>query len=306
MRRYLVLEGDVDPQLQDALANLGRYGNSFGKSDRMRAKWTKQIQPKIPDARRNEVEYLWFVGDYASYHASMLDKTELMAEVFQSAEVDFGLLYDGERNSGNDVRRVGEEGLFDMLAEKNLLAFSKSSFQTIVTSDPHSYNTLKNEYSDNGDDHYSVLHYSQLFDQMLSSGKLDVTKSLGYRVTYHDPCYLGRYNGEYNAPRRVISALGCELVEMPRNRENTFCCGAGGGRIWMEDPPEVTERPAELRVKEAASLEDVDVLVVTCPKDLVMFQDAVKTADLEGKLVVKDLIELIADATLLESVENNL
>jgi Fe-S oxidoreductase/nitrate reductase gamma subunit len=306
MRRYLVLEGDVDPQLQDALANLGRYGNSFGKSDRMRAKWTKPIKPKIPDARRNEVEYLWFVGDYASYHASMLDKTELMAEVFQSAEVDFGLLYDGERNSGNDVRRVGEEGLFDMLAEKNLLAFSKSSFQTIVTSDPHSYNTLKNEYSDNGDDHYSVLHYSQLFDQMLSSGKLDVTKSLGYRVTYHDPCYLGRYNGEYDAPRRVISALGCELVEMPRNRENTFCCGAGGGRIWMEDPPEVTERPAELRVKEAASLEDVDVLVVTCPKDLVMFQDAVKTADLEGKLVVKDLIELIADATLLESVENNL
>jgi Fe-S oxidoreductase len=141
---------------------------------------------------------------------------------------------------------------------------------------------------------------------MLSSGKLDVTKSLGYRVTYHDPCYLGRYNGEYDAPRRVISALGCELVEMPRNRENTFCCGAGGGRIWMEDPPEVTERPAELRVKEAASLEDVDVLVVTCPKDLVMFQDAVKTADLEGKLVVKDLIDLIADATLLESVENNL
>ena len=306
MRRYLVLEGDVDPQLQDALANLGRYGNSFGKSDRMRAKWTKPIKPKITDARRDEVEYLWFVGDYASYHASMLDKTQLMAEVFQSAEVDFGLLYDGERNSGNDVRRVGEEGLFDMLAEKNLLAFSKSSFQTIVTSDPHSYNTLKNEYSDNGDDHYSVLHYSQLFDQMLSSGKLDVTKSLGYRVTYHDPCYLGRYNGEYDAPRRVISALGCELVEMPRNRENTFCCGAGGGRIWMEDPPEVTERPAELRVKEAASLEDVDVLVVTCPKDLVMFQDAVKTADLEGKLVVKDLIELIADATLLESVENNL
>jgi Fe-S oxidoreductase/nitrate reductase gamma subunit len=264
MRRFLVLEGDVDPQLQDALANLGRYGNSFGKSDRMRAKWTKQIQPKIPDARRDEVEYLWFVGDYASYHASMLDKTQQLAEVFRSADVNFGILYDGERNSGNDVRRVGEEGLFDMLAEKNLLALSKSSFQTIVTSDPHSYNTLKNEYSENGDDHYSVLHYSQLFDQLLSSGKLDVTNTLDYRVTYHDPCYLGRYNGEYDAPRRVMAALGCDLVEMPRNRENTFCCGAGGGRIWMEDPPEVTERPAELRVKEAASLEGVNVLVVTC------------------------------------------
>ncbi len=297
MRRYLVIEGEVDPQLQDALANLGRYGNSFGKSDRMRAKWTKPIQPKIPDARRAEVEYLWFVGDYASYHASMIEKTQLMAEVFQSAEIDFGILYDGERNSGNDVRRVGEEGLFDMLAEKNQFALSKSLFQTIVTSDPHSYNTLKNEYSQNGDESYSVLHYSQLFDQMLSSGKLKITKPLDYKVTYHDPCFLGRYNGEYEAPRRVIETLGCKLVEMPRSRENTFCCGAGGGRIWMEDPPEVTERPAELRVKEAASLEDVGVLVVSCPKDLVMFQDAVKTADLEGKLIVKDLIELIAEAT---------
>ena len=308
MRRYLVLEGDVDPQLQDALANLGRYGNSFGKSDRMRAKWTKPIQPKIKDARRDEVEYLWFVGDYASYHTSMADKTLLMAKVFRSAGLDFGILYDGERNSGNDVRRVGEEGLFDMLAEKNLVAFSKSTFKTIVTSDPHSFNTLKNEYSENGNDHYSVLHYSQLFDQMITSGQLKVSRKLGYKVTYHDPCYLGRYNGEYDAPRRVMSALGCELVEMPRNKENTFCCGAGGGRIWMEDPPEVTERPAENRVKEAASLPGVSILVVACPKDLVMFQDAVKTADLEGKLVVKDLIELIGEATemnLAETKEQN-
>jgi Fe-S oxidoreductase/nitrate reductase gamma subunit len=297
MRRYLVLEGDIDPQLQDALANLGRYGNSFGKSERMRAKWTKPIQPKIKDARRDEVEYLWFVGDYASYHTSMTDKTLLMAKVFQSAGLDFGILYDGERNSGNDVRRVGEEGLFDMLAEKNLVTFSKSTFKTIVTSDPHSFNTLKNEYSENGNDHYSVLHYSQLFDQMINAGQLKVSKKLDYQVTFHDPCYLGRYNDEYDAPRRVMAALGCELIEMPRNRENTFCCGAGGGRIWMEDPPEVAERPAEKRVKEAASLSGVSILVVACPKDLVMFQDAVKTADLEGELVVKDLIELIVEAT---------
>jgi Fe-S oxidoreductase/nitrate reductase gamma subunit len=297
LRRYLVLEGDIDPQLQDALANLGRYGNSFGKSDRMRAKWTKQIQPKIRDARRDEVEYLWFVGDYASYHASMTEKTQIMAKALQSADLDFGILYDGERNSGNDVRRVGEEGLFDMLVEKNLLSFSKSTFKTIVTSDPHSYNTLKNEYSENGNDHYSVLHYSQLFDQLLSSGKINISKTLDYKVTYHDPCYLGRYNGEYDAPRRVILALGCELIEMPRNRENTFCCGAGGGRIWMEDPPDINDRPAEMRVKEAASLPGVSILVVTCPKDLVMFQDAIKTADLEGKLVVKDLIELFVEAT---------
>jgi Fe-S oxidoreductase/nitrate reductase gamma subunit len=296
MRRYLVLEGDVDPQLQDALANLGRYGNSFGKSDRMRAKWSKPVQPKIKDARREEVEYLWFVGDYASYHASMVDKTVSMAQLFQSLDLDFGLLYDAERNSGNDVRRVGEEGLYEMLVEKNLLALSKSRFKTIITSDPHSYNSIKNEYSENGHDHYEILHYSQLFDQMISSGQIKISRKLDLTVTYHDPCYLGRYNGEYEAPRRVMDALGCQLVEMPRNRENTFCCGAGGGRIWMEDPPEISERPAESRVKEAASLPGVTTLVVTCPKDLVMFQDAVKTAGIEDQLVVKDLLELVVDA----------
>jgi Fe-S oxidoreductase len=114
---------------------------------------------------------------------------------------------------------------------------------------------------------------------------------------------LGRYNDEYDAPRRVIEALGCHLVEMPRNRENTFCCGAGGGRIWMEDPPEVSERPAESRVKEAAALPGVSTLVVTCPKDLVMFQDAVKSAGIEGKLVVKDLIELIVEAVEMHDAE---
>jgi Fe-S oxidoreductase len=296
MRRHLVLEGEVDPQLQDALANLGRYGNSFGQSDRMRAKWTKLIQPKIKDARREEVKYLWFVGDYASYHASMIDKTQMMANVFRTADLDFGILYDSERNAGNDVRRVGEEGLFEMLAEKNIMAFSKSTFQTIITSDPHSYNTLKNEYSENGNHHYSVIHYSQLLDQLIASGQLKTSKKLGYKVTYHDPCYLGRYNGVYDPPRRVISAVGCELFEMPRHRENTFCCGAGGGRIWMEDPPDISERPAEIRVREAASLPDVSTLVVACPKDLVMFQDAVKTAGLEDKLIVKDLIELVVEA----------
>jgi Fe-S oxidoreductase len=183
------------------------------------------------------------------------------------------------------------------------MAFSKSTFQTIVTSDPHSYNSLKNEYSENGNDRYSVIHYSQLLDQLISSGKLVISKKLDYKITYHDPCYLGRYNGEYEAPRKVMSALGCELVEMPRNRQNTFCCGAGGGRIWMEDPPEVLERPSEIRVKEAASLPGVSTLVVTCPKDYVMFQDAVKTAGLEERLVVKDLIELIVEAIELAPAE---
>ena len=293
MRRYLVNEGEVDTQLQDALANLGRYGNSFGQSDRMRAKWTQPIQPKIKDVRREQAEYLWFVGDYASYSASLTEITETTASVFQKIGLDFGILYESERNAGNDARRVGEEGLFEMLVEKNSSAFAKSQFQTIITTDPHSYNTLKNEYPIEGQ--RPVLHYSELLDNLISSGKIKFSKKLGYKVTFHDPCYLGRYNGVYDAPRRVITATGCELVEMPRCRENSFCCGAGGGRIWMEEG-EVKERPSESRINEATHLDGVQIFVVACPKDITMYRDAVKTTQNEDNIVVKDLIELVNEA----------
>jgi len=291
MRRHLVDQGSMDKTLQDALANLGRYGNSFGQSDRMRAKWTQGVQPAVKDARREEVEYLWFVGDYASYSATLTDVTRRTAEVFSKIGLSFGILFDAERNAGNDVRRVGEEGLFEMLVDKNKQAFAKAKFQTIVTTDPHTYNTLKNEYPEMG----KVLHYAELLDQMIASGKIKFSKKLGYKVTYHDPCYLGRYNGVYDAPRRVIEATGCEIVEMPRNRDRAFCCGAGGGRIWM-DEKDVKDRPSESRVREAAALTGVQTFVVACPKDLTMFKDAVKTTGNEQTLVVKDLIDLVAEA----------
>lgn len=291
MRRHLVDQGSMDKMLQDALANLGRYGNSFGQSDRMRAKWTQGVQPAVKDARREEVEYLWFVGDYASYSATLTDVTRRTADVFQKIGLNFGILFDAERNAGNDVRRVGEEGLFEMLVDKNKQAFAKAKFQTIVTTDPHTYNTLKNEYPEMG----RVLHYAELIDQMIASGQIKFSKKLGYKVTYHDPCYLGRYNGIYDAPRRVLEAAGCEIVEMPRNRDRAFCCSAGGGRIWM-DEKDVKDRPSESRVREAAALPGVQAFVVACPKDLTMFRDAVKTTGNEQNLVVKDLIDLVAEA----------
>jgi len=292
IRRHLVMEGRMDESLQDALANLGRYGNSFGQSERARAKWTQPLDPKIKDARREPVEYLWFVGDYASYHASLTDITRLTAEVFRHAGLDFGILYDGERNSGNDARRVGEEGLFEMLVEENTAAMGRSQFKAIVTTDPHSYNTLKNEYP-NGD--HEILHYAELLDELISSGKLKLSKQLDYSVTYQDPCYLGRYNGIYDAPRRVIEATGCRLVEMPRNREKALCCAAGGGRVWMEEAEDEV-RPSEGRIQEAVDLQGVQAFVVTCPKDNTMYQDAVKTTGHEDRLVVKDLIELVHEA----------
>ncbi len=295
MRRHLVIEGRVDAELQDALANLGRYGNSFGKSERMRARWSRPIKSKIKDARKAAVEYLWFVGDYASYSASLTDITQMTAEVFQQAGLDFGIMYEGEHNAGNDVRRVGEEGLFEMLVEKNVAALSKCNFQAIVTTDPHSYNVLKYEYPAEINGGRPVLHYTELLDQLIASGQLKFSQKLDYKVTYHDPCYLGRYNGVYDAPRRVIAATGCELVEMPRHGDRALCCGAGGGRIWMEEG-EVTERPSEARIREAVQLDGVSAFIVACPKDVTMYRDAVKTTGHEDRLAVKDLIELVHEA----------
>jgi Fe-S oxidoreductase len=277
------------------MANLGRYGNSFGQSERARAKWTRSYNGTIKDARREPVEYLWFVGDYASYNSMLTGITGATAEVFRRAGVDFGLLYDAERNAGNDVRRVGEEGLFEMLVEENAAALSRCDFRAIVTTDPHTYNVLKNEYPTEVIDGRPVLHYAELLDELIESGRLRFPKDLGRRVTYHDPCFLGRYNDVYEAPRRVIEATGCELVEMPRHGDRALCCGAGGGRIWMEEG-EVRERPAVARVREAAALDGVDLLVVSCPKDYVMFTDAIKSSGLDDRLAVKDLIELIGEA----------
>lgn len=295
MRRHLLKERQADRRLQQALADLRRYGNSFGKSGRARAKWTQAVEPGIKDARREPVEYLWFVGDYASYNPSVTPITQMTAEVFHKVGLDFGILYESEQNAGNDVRRVGEEGLFKRLVKKNAGVLSKCTFQAIVTTDPHSYNTLKHEYPPEVNGQRPVLHYTELLDQLITSGQLKFSKKLGYKVTYHDPCYLGRYNGVYEAPRRIIEATGCQLVEMPRHGDRALCCGAGGGRIWMEEQP-VAERPSEARIREAAALDGVQIFVVACPKDVTMYQDAVKTTGYEDRLVVKDLIELVYEA----------
>ncbi len=292
LRRSLVDEGSMDPTLQRSLQNLATQGNSFGRSARTRGRWLRELDFSIPDARKQRVKYLWFVGDYASFDERLQESSRVLATILHDADVDFGLIYEAERNSGNDVRRVGEEGLFEMLAEHNIAALSGAQFDEIFTTDPHTLNALRNEYPARGAT-YRVSHYTELLAGLLENGAIGV-RPLGHRVTYHDPCYLARYNGVIEAPRRILRALGCELVEMPRHGADTFCCGAGGGRIWMDDDL-LTERPSEIRIAEALRL-DVAQFVVACPKDATMFADAVKTARAEDRLVVRDITLLVQEA----------
>jgi Fe-S oxidoreductase len=294
VRRHLVEEGELDGNLQSTLQVIHKSGNSFGENKRKRGRWTRELDFEVKDARAEPVDVLWFVGDYASFDPRSQNVTRALARLFRRAGVDFGILYDGERNSGNDVRRAGEEGLFEALAEENVATLSECEFNRIVTSDPHSLNTLRNEYPEYGGS-WDVMHHTAFLSELIEDGRLDVAGRLSYRVTYHDPCYLGRHNGGYDAPRAILERLGCTLVEMPRNRDNSFCCGAGGGRIWIPDTPGA-ERPSENRIREAVGLGELDFFVVSCPKDVTMYEDAIKTSGNAERIALRELTELLEEA----------
>jgi Fe-S oxidoreductase/nitrate reductase gamma subunit len=301
MRRKLVEEGEMDPLLAKTLQTIHKTGNSFGESKRRRGAWSKGLPFPVKDARKQPVDVLWFVGDYASFDPRNQKVSQTFATLLDEAGVDFGILYDGESNAGNDVRRVGEEGLYEVLAAANVSALSSASFNRIVTTDPHSFNTIRNEYPDFGGK-FEIEHYTTLARRLFAEGRWTISKPLKYRVTFHDPCHLGRFNKGYDAPRELLALLGCELVEMGRCKANSFCCGAGGGRIWIPDPVG-TEKPAQNRIREAAAIPGLQVYVVSCPKDLTMFEDALKTTGNEGKFVVKELIELIREAVPVRRAE---
>lgn len=291
MRRQLVEQARVQPMLQEALANLQRNGNSMGKPPRQRARWTKELPFKIKDARAEPVDILWFVGDFASFDPRVQANTRRVAELLHAAGVDFGILYEAEQNSGNDVRRAGEEGLFEMLAKHNIELLSGCTFNRVMTTDPHSLNALRQEYRAIGGT-FAVIHYTQLLLELIESGRLTLAPGQAEVATYHDPCYLGRYNGGFDAPRRIIERTGHRLHEMKRCRENSFCCGAGGGRIWSDDTG-VTERPSENRIKEALALGDAKYFIVACPKDKVMYTAAVQALGVEDRIEVRDIVDLI-------------
>ena len=299
LRRRLVDEGEMDSMLQSTLETIQKSGNSFGESKRKRGRWTAELEFPVKDIRKEPASLLWFVGDYASFDPRNQRVSRTLATVLRSAGADFGILFDAEKTGGCDVRRVGEEGLWAELAAHNVSAISACEFDRIFTSDAHTFNTLRNEYPQAGGS-WTVLHHSQLLLELIASGAIRPARKLGYRVTYHDPCNLGRYNGVFDPPRQVLEACGVEVVEMPRSRDNSFCCGAGGGRIWMKElRAEGSRRPSEQRIDEAVALGGIDHFVVSCPKDVTMFEDAIKTSGHADAIQLREITEVVMEALAL-------
>ncbi len=319
LNRQLTDQGEVAATIQDTFEHCMQRGNTFGNDPHERAEWTEDLDIDLADAREEHVEYLWYVGDYPSYDDRNKQVARSLAHIFDAADVSVGIMFEDESYDGNDIRRLGEEFLFLELAGTLVDAFEACSFDAIVCTDPHAFNTFENEYPEldfatwgadplmpfdvdepwNADGTIEVLHWTQLVERLVRSGELPLTgEELDYTVTYHDPCHLGRYNGEYEAPRELIRATGCTLAEMPRNRADSFCCGGGGGGLWMdfdEDP-----KPSEERLREA--LEDTDAgdsvekFVVACPMCMTMYEDGRKTGGYETAIEVVDIAELLVEA----------
>ncbi len=211
--------------------------------------------------------------------------------------VNYGILGHEENSDGDSQRLAGERGLFEMLAEKNGQTLSKYSFDEIVTTDPHAYNALKNEYPALGIS-YPVRHFTQFLCDRMDDLRPLLRRPLKARVTYHDPCFLGRANQVYDEPRRLLSAInGVELVEMSHNRETSLCCGGGGGGMWLDgfSWEKAHVRLSEWRVREAVTT-NADILAVACPYETPRFEDAVKMVEKAGRLIVRDIAELLAEA----------
>ncbi|WP_323191361.1 heterodisulfide reductase-related iron-sulfur binding cluster [Halostella sp. PRR32] len=302
MNRRLTESGQMDENVQEAMMNVFQNGNTFGDPDRKRPDWAEELDFEVPDAREEAVEYVWYVGDYPSYDERNKRIARALATVFEHAGVDYGILYEDEQTAGNDVRRVGEEGLYEMLVEDNAAAIQDCEFEKIVTTDPHAFNTFMNEYPEFDACEWEaedVFHYTQVVDDLASQGALALDGTdLNYTVTYHDPCHLGRYNDVFEAPRDLVRATGADLYEMPRNRSDSFCCGGGGGGLWMDFDEE--PKPSEERLREA--LEDteaggaVEKFVVACPMCATMYEDGRKTGGFEDEIEVVGLTELVAEA----------
>jgi Fe-S oxidoreductase len=293
MRRYLVMtEGRMSAEATRTLNNIERQGNPWGINRKDRDKWTEGVDVPVPTVKEEkEFEYLFFVGSMGSYDNRSQKISRALVKILHHAGVKFAILGNKEKNSGDTARRLGNEFLFQQLATENIELFQKHNVKKIITIDPHAYNAFKNEYPDLGLK-AEVYHHTEVLADLLKQGRIKPTKEVKERVTYHDSCYLGRYNGVFDAPRYILSQIpGVEVVEMKRNRENGMCCGAGGGLMWMEEKEGVRINVA--RTEQALEVNPT-VIGSACPYCLTMLSDGTKAKEVEDRVKTLDVAEILA------------
>ncbi|HXJ78646.1 MAG TPA: (Fe-S)-binding protein [Candidatus Methylomirabilis sp.] len=292
MRRWLVLtESRFPAELQPAFRNLETNGNPWQMSWQTRTAWAEDLGVRLM-SDVNEAEYLYWVGCYGSFDERNKKVARAFVKLLQAAQVDFAILGNEEKCTGEPARRLGHEYLYQTLAQENVETLKRYRFQTIVTACPHCFNTIRNEYPD-FDGRFRVIHHSQLLDELVRDGRLRVTQDRVERITYHDACNLGRYNGVYDEPRRLLaSTTRTELAEMRLNRQKGFCCGGGGGRVWMEE--QEGRRVNQLRVEQAMEVKP-DILASACPFCLTMFEDGVKAKEVADTIKTRDIAEILVD-----------
>jgi len=288
--RRIASEAGISPApIHTTSVNLGAEGNPLGEPHDQRGDWAEGLSVKT---FTEGMEILYFPGCYPSYDSRMRKVATATANILNKAGVDFGILGSKENCCGESIRKTGDEEVFKGLARENIKTFIDNGVKKILVSSPHCYHTFKNEYSEFMVN-FEVVHISQYLFELIDQGRLELTGEYGKKVTYHDPCYLGRHNGIYDAPRNVLKQVpGLELLEMPDSRENSLCCGGGGGRIWMETLK--GERFSDLRLEQAIDV-GAEMLVTACPYCITMFEDSRLTREDSEVIEVKDITEVIQE-----------
>jgi Fe-S oxidoreductase/nitrate reductase gamma subunit len=300
-RRNLVLRhGKVPRETTFAFRNIERKGNPWGFDPEKRMWWTKGLGVKEA-ASEKKMDILFWVGCYSSYDDRNIKVATSLIQILNQAGVDFGVLGNAEWCCGIDLRRMGSEYLFQVNLEKNIEQLQKIKFKKILTTCPHCFNTLKNEYSQFGVK-FEVIHYTTLLEQLIQSGEIAMTHGdRTTRITYHDSCYLGRYNDGYDPPRRILEAMPDLLFsEMERSREKGFCCGGGGCHMWMEE--KAGRRINETRVKQALE-RGAEIIATVCPLCMISLDSAIKVLNLDDRLRVMDILELVGERMEIKSSE---
>jgi Fe-S oxidoreductase len=303
-RRNLVLSQSKMPEsAQLMLRNMQQRGHPWAgvQSMRLRGDWTSDLDIKVL-ADGDSVNTLFWVGCTGALVERNVNATLSMTRVLKAAGVDFGVLGEAETCCGDPARRAGYEFQFQMMAEQNIEIFKSFNIKEIITTCPHCYNTMKHEYPKYGGD-FKVVHYTEFILDLIKQGKLKLTNELNYKLTYHDPCYLGRYNSVYDEPRQILQSIPkAKLEDMERSKDTGFCCGGGGGLMWIEEQPGTT-KISHMRIEDVIKT-GVETVVAACPYCLQMFEDAIEHKGMKESLKARDLVEIVEEAMVCQTLNS--